>query len=275
MELLDAYDSSSSSDDEKLAEGRCDERAFKREREVEEEADLVSSSVGESTKRLRGGGGGGGGGGVPNGEKATAGQGESSIDGRSKLRESLERLLKESSQLPSDEMAAERKRNFAWFETLCRTEFQPELDQDRGQLVVFGSSTYNMWVAGSDIDVNVYTLAPIPKFFARLRSAVAAAKESDVKVEIVKSASVPLARICVRTLQIDVTHEFGDDNKVAQHHIQVLYGLTIISPVSPEAPWHFRTFACPSNVSKKRAREARVAGTVVVNTDRGNVKTPK
>jgi hypothetical protein len=220
MELLDAYDSSSS-DDEKLAKGRCDERAGKREREVEEEADLVSSSAGDSRKRFREGGGGGGEGRVQSGEEGTGGPGENSIDGRSKLRQSLERLLKESSQLPCDEMAAERERNFAWFETLCRNEFHPELDQGRGQLVVFGSSTYNMWVAGSDIDVNVYTLAPIPKFFARLRSAVAAAKESDVKVEIVKSASVPLARICVRTLQIDVTHEFGDDNKVAQHHIQV------------------------------------------------------
>lgn len=207
MELLDAY---GSSDDERVSEGGCERREGKRGRDVSS-----SSSAGDSRKKLRREGG-----------RETEGgeqdeREENDIDGRGKLCLSLESLMKDSRQLPSDKVEAERRAGFAWFEALCRAEFQRELDQGRGELVVFGSSTYNMWVVGSDIDVNVHTLAPIPKFFARLRAAVADTKDSDVKIEVVKSALVPLARIYVRSLQIDVTHEFGDDNTVAKHHIQV------------------------------------------------------
>ena len=142
---------------------------------------------------------------------------------------SLERLQRECAQWPSAASAAERKRRWEWLVGVCSTEFAPELAANRAAggssgesgLYMFGSEACDLWVQTSDIDCNMWTHARIPKFFARLKKALTAADPS-ARVEVIASARVPVAKVCVGGQLFDVTHEYGADNPIAMHHRQVL-----------------------------------------------------
>jgi hypothetical protein len=142
---------------------------------------------------------------------------------------SLDRLQRECAQWPSATSAAERKRHWEWLVGVCSSEFAPELAANRAAggsggesgLYMFGSEACDLWVRASDIDCNMWTHARIPKFFARLKKAVTAADPS-ARVEVIASARVPVAKVCVGGQLFDVTHEFGADNPIAMHHRQVL-----------------------------------------------------
>ena len=144
------------------------------------------------------------------------------------LRESLSKLQHDSSRWPSASLAAQRKAGWEWFTSVCSSEFAPELlaqPQVIGRveegLRMFGSDQCNMWVPDSDMDCNMWTRNRIPMFFARLKKALMAA-DPAAHVEIVAGARVPVAKVRARGQQFDVTHEYGEGNAIAHHHMQVL-----------------------------------------------------
>ena len=158
-----------------------------------------------------------------------------SVEGRaawqhSLLTDGLEQLQRECPQWPSAAAAEERKRSWEWLVGVCSSEFAPELAEHRAAggggggdagLYMFGSEACDLWVRASDIDCNMWTHARIPKFFARLKKAVSAADPS-ARVEVIASARVPVAKVCVGGQHFDVTHEYGAENPIALHHRQVL-----------------------------------------------------
>ncbi|EKX53807.1 hypothetical protein GUITHDRAFT_100776 [Guillardia theta CCMP2712] len=77
-----------------------------------------------------------------------------------------------------------------------------------------------MWIKSSDMDVNVRTRSKIPRFFSRLEEATLR-EEPSANVTLVLNARVPLARLTLRGTNFDVTHEWGEDNVIARHHVQV------------------------------------------------------
>jgi hypothetical protein len=143
------------------------------------------------------------------------------------LIESLWLLQRDPARWPSASLAAERKRVLAWFSGLCESEFAQELAADAGVmggaaagLHVFGSEVCSMWVPASDIDCNMWTRERIPQFFVRLKRAIMAA-DAAAHFELIAGARVPVAKIRVRALQFDVTHECGADNSIAVHQRQI------------------------------------------------------
>jgi hypothetical protein len=97
------------------------------------------------------------------------------------LQLSLERSLRDSSIIPANQTESERRTILDWFKGICHETFADCLRD--GEIVVFGSWTYNMWVASSDIDVNVHTPHRIPRFFPRLKAALIA-KDRSVHVDV-------------------------------------------------------------------------------------------
>jgi hypothetical protein len=97
------------------------------------------------------------------------------------LQLSLERSIRDSSIVPTKQEASQRQAILDWFKGICHECFTDCLKD--GEIVVFGSWTYNMWVTSSDIDINVHTPERIPRFFPRLKAALVA-KDPSVHVDV-------------------------------------------------------------------------------------------
>ena len=140
---------------------------------------------------------------------------------RALLAEGLEQFQNDSAMWPTSCQAEERKRQWEWFAEVCNREFAVELSGGEHGLYIYGSEACNMWVATSDIDCNMWTRQRIPKFFVRLKGAILAA-DASARVEIIAGARVPVAKIYAGGQHFDVTHEYGTDNPIVQHHKDVL-----------------------------------------------------